>query len=87
MGQVHWCVQTLHNCKNKNVLISVALMNWLLNFIAYLKSKNKEKFMSTSLLTFYVLIWPFIASLVLFVLCYGLYKDIQEAKTTGNELV
>ncbi|CAM2840401.1 putative transporter small subunit [Acinetobacter celticus] len=43
--------------------------------------------MSTSLLTFYVLIWPFIASLVLFVLCYGLYKDIQEAKTTGNELV
>ena len=87
MGQVHWYAQSLHYCHHKNVLISVALMNWLLSFIAYLKSKNKENFMSTSLLTFYVLVWPFIASLVLFVLCYGLYKDIQEAKTTGNELV
>ncbi|MCS3526666.1 putative transporter small subunit [Acinetobacter johnsonii] len=43
--------------------------------------------MSTSLLTLYVLFWPFIASLVLFVLCYGLYKDIQAAKASGNELV
>lgn len=38
-------------------------------------------------LTTYILIWPTIASGVLFVLCAGLVKDIKDAKESGNSLV
>lgn len=38
-------------------------------------------------LTFYVLIWPAIATGVLITLSYGFWKDIRNAKKSGKDIV
>jgi len=43
--------------------------------------------MSTFWLTFYVLIWPVIASGVFLTLCVALVFDIKAAKKSGKSLV
>ena len=43
--------------------------------------------MTSQLLTLYVLFWPWVASLVLFTICLNVYKDIQQAKKNGEELI
>lgn len=43
--------------------------------------------MTTALLTFYVLMWPVIVAVVLFVIATGFYKDWKEARDKGVSLV
>lgn len=43
--------------------------------------------MSTFGLTFYVLIWPVLSTLVLLTLCVALIRDIRKAKKDGETLV
>lgn len=43
--------------------------------------------MKIALLTFYVLIWPAIAAIVLAVLSRGVWKDISRARRNGEHLV
>ncbi|EKE24605.1 MULTISPECIES: putative transporter small subunit [Acinetobacter] len=43
--------------------------------------------MTSQLLTLYVLFWPLVASLVLFTICLNVYKDTQQAKKNGEELI
>jgi len=43
--------------------------------------------MKIALLTFYVLIWPAIAAIVLAVLSRGVWKDIRQARRNGEHLV
>ncbi|WNO61312.1 putative transporter small subunit [Rheinheimera sp. MMS21-TC3] len=43
--------------------------------------------MSALMLTAYVLVWPFIASLVFLTLCVALVKDIKQANKDGSSLV
>lgn len=38
-------------------------------------------------LTFYILIWPAIATGVLITLSYGFWKDIRAAKKSGEDIV
>lgn len=43
--------------------------------------------MSTFLLTAYVLLWPIVSAVLLFVLCRALWLDTREAKRLGHDLV
>jgi hypothetical protein len=43
--------------------------------------------MTTQFLTLYVLFWPLVATCILFTLCTAVYRDIQEAKANGEDLV
>lgn len=43
--------------------------------------------MTSQLLTLYVLFWPLVASLVLFTICLNVYKDTQQTKKNGEELI
>ena len=43
--------------------------------------------MSSLALTAYVLIWPVMATIVLAVLCVGVFRDMRIAKRDGTDLV
>ena len=43
--------------------------------------------MSSQFMTLYVLFLPLVATMILFVICMGVYKDIQEAKISGEDLL
>lgn len=43
--------------------------------------------MSSLALTVYVLIWPAMATIVLAVLCVGVFRDMRTAKRDGTDLV
>ena len=43
--------------------------------------------MSIPLLTFYILVWPALAVLVMTVLCVALVRDIRAARKKGTTLV
>ncbi|MGE8561339.1 MAG: putative transporter small subunit [Acinetobacter sp.] len=43
--------------------------------------------MSIQFLTLYVLFWPLVATLILFLLCWAVYHDTQIAKANGEDLV
>lgn len=43
--------------------------------------------MTSLMLTAYVLVWPFIASLVFLTLCIALVKDVKQANKEGRSLV
>lgn len=43
--------------------------------------------MKIFLLTFYVLIWPAMAAVVLAVLTHGVWKDLRRAQRRGEQLV
>lgn len=43
--------------------------------------------MSIPLLTFYILVWPVLAVLVMIVLCVALVRDIRAARKKGTTLV
>jgi hypothetical protein len=43
--------------------------------------------MKTTLLTFYVLVWPVLSALVMAGLVWGVWRDVRAAKRSGEELV
>ncbi|WP_210768955.1 putative transporter small subunit [Comamonas suwonensis] len=43
--------------------------------------------MSSFFFTAFVLVWPFMAAMVMLVLCVGLFRDIREARRTGEAMV
>ena len=43
--------------------------------------------MNTTILTFYVLMWPVMSALVLLALILGVWKDIRKARRKGEHLV
>lgn len=43
--------------------------------------------MSIPLLSFYILVWPALAILVMIVLCVALVRDIRAARKKGDTLV
>ena len=43
--------------------------------------------MNTQFLTLYVLFWPMVATGILITLCLAVYRDTQEAKANGADLV
>jgi hypothetical protein len=43
--------------------------------------------MNAEFLTLYVLFWPLVAACVLFTLCLAVYRDAQDAKVNGEDLV
>jgi hypothetical protein len=43
--------------------------------------------MNTYLLSVYILVWPAISAVILYVLCRGVAKDIRDASRENRELV
>ncbi len=43
--------------------------------------------MTTFWLTFYILIWPALSALVLFVIVRGFFRDMLAAKRAGRDMV
>lgn len=43
--------------------------------------------MTTLWLTFYILIWPAISAVVLFVIVRGFFRDLREARRAGRDIV
>jgi len=43
--------------------------------------------MKIALLTFYILIWPALAAMVLAALSWGVWKDVRNARREGEQLV
>ena len=43
--------------------------------------------MNGYLLSTYILVWPAISAVVLYVLCRGVVKDIRDARREGRDLV
>lgn len=43
--------------------------------------------MSSYLLSGYILVWPAISAVILYVLCRGVLKDVRDAYREGRDLV
>ncbi|GAA3978825.1 hypothetical protein GCM10022384_30470 [Streptomyces marokkonensis] len=43
--------------------------------------------MTTAALTAYILVWPVLVAIVLFVICRGFFREWAEARRNGQDLI